>query len=140
MVVSKYTKLKKINASPSLPYIVDFIDVKDFACNDKGDIVQVTITYALCVEPEDWEKYLVEQKAQMQKAAVERENKELDEACNTILRTDPFGATYNGKKLIEIIKADFLWFDKALKEMKNPYILPKLKLIKEAIDNGKIDV
>jgi len=140
MVISKYTKLKKITASPNLPYIVDFIDVKDYAHNEKGDIVNVVITYALCVEEDDWEKFLTEQKAQMQKAAIEKENKELDEACQTILRTDPFGAAYNGKKLIDIVKADFLWFDKALKEMKNPYILPKLKLIKEAIDNGKIDV
>ena len=139
MVISKYTKLKKITASPNLPYIVDFIDIKDYVAVG-NDAKQMVITYALCVEEDDWEKFLLEQKAQMQRAAIEKENKELDEACQTILRTDPFGAAYNGKKLIDIVKADFLWFDKALKEMKNPYILPKLKLIKEAIDNGKIDV
>lgn len=139
MVISKYTKLKKITSSPNLPYIVDFIDIKDYV-EVGNDAKQMVITYALCVDPDDWDKFLTEQKAQMQKAAIERENKELDEACNTILRIDPFGATYNGKKLIDIVKADFLWFDKALKEMKNPYILPKLKLIKEAIDNGKIDI
>ena len=139
MVISKYTKLKKITASPNLPYIVDFIDIKDYV-EVGNDAKQMVITYALCVEEDDWEKFLLEQKAQMQKAAIEKENKELDEACQTILRTDPFGAAYNGKKLIDIVKADFLWFDKALKEMKNPYILTKLKLIKEAIDNGKIDV
>lgn len=59
------------------------------------------------------------------------EDEKYKEACETILNTDPFGGHHSGKKLIDIFKNDRLWVDMAFRDLKNKYILEKLKIIKE---------
>lgn len=136
MVISKYTKLTR---NPNGKCIVDFIDMKDYV--DTGaDARQVVITYALCVDPENWDAFVAEQAGFTESKEKAQEDKKLTEACETILKTDPFDNKYNGWKLIDIYKANFLWVEKALNEMKNTFIVNRLKIIKEAVENGKIDV
>lgn len=60
------------------------------------------------------------------------ESKELTEAKNTILNTDPFGNRHAGQTLGEIVKDDPAWVQKALKEMTNKYIRDRLELIVES--------
>lgn len=140
MVISKFTTLKPINKTPNLTCIVDFVDIKDYTILENGAVQQVVITYALCVNPNQWELFLEEQAILGNQKAVAEENEKLKDACETILTTDPFGAKYSGWKLIDIYKANFLWVDQALKEMRNKYIVERLKIIKEAVDNGKITI
>lgn len=140
MVISKYTKLKPITKSPATAaHIVDFVDVKDYV-EVGNDARQVVITYAVCVDDRDWDNFIAEQAGFTEKKEQAEEDKKLTEACETILKTDPFGGDYNNMRLIDIYKANFLWVEKALKEMKNTYIVNRLKIIKEAVENGKIDV
>ena len=136
MIWSKYTKLVKNTKDKC---IVDAVDVKDVYVGDNG-AYELTATYFLVVEPEQWEAFIAEQAGQQAEAQKTEQDKKLAEACDTILKTDPFGAQYNGYKLIDIVKTDYLWLDKALKEMKNQYIVNRLIIIKEAIDNGKIEI
>lgn len=139
MVISKYTKLTPMTRTTTTAHIVDFVDIKDYV-EVGNDARQVVITYALCVAPEDWDKFIAEQAVFTEKKEQAEEDKKLNEACETILKTDPFGGDYNNMRLIDIYKANFLWVEKALKEMKNTYIVNRLKIIKEAVENGKIDV
>ena len=61
------------------------------------------------------------------------------EACETPLKSDPFkSGWHNGHKLIEIRENDPEWWAKALKELKNNFIVAKMKIIEEGIANGKI--
>lgn len=55
---------------------------------------------------------------------------ELENALDTILNKDPFGAKYSGKPLRTIFDAhDKEWIDKALTLMHNQFIVDKIKLI-----------
>lgn len=61
------------------------------------------------------------------------------EACETELKSDPFkSGWHNGHKLIEIRENDPEWWARALKELKNNFIVAKMKTIEEGIANGKI--
>lgn len=61
------------------------------------------------------------------------------EACETELKSDPFkSGWHNGHKLIEIRENDPEWWARALKELKNNFIVAKMKIIEEGIANGKI--
>lgn len=61
------------------------------------------------------------------------------EACETELKSDPFkSGWHNGHKLIEIRENDPEWWARALKELKNNFIVTKMKTIEEGIANGKI--
>lgn len=61
------------------------------------------------------------------------------EACETELKSDPFkSGWHNGHKLIEIRENDPEWWARALKELKNNFIVAKMRTIEEGIANGKI--
>lgn len=62
------------------------------------------------------------------------ESKELVEAKNTILNTDPFGShRHAGKTLGEIVATDMEWVNHALKNMTNEYIRNRLQLIVDSM-------
>lgn len=66
-------------------------------------------------------------------------NEDFIEACETELKSDPFkSGWHNGHKLIEIRENDPEWWARALKELKNNFIVAKMKTIEEGIANGKI--
>ena len=136
MIWSKYTKLVKNTKDKC---IIDAVDIKDVYIDDTG-AHELTATYFLVVEPDQWDAFIAEQTSQQTTIEKNEQDNKLLDACNTILKTDPFGARFNGYKLIDIFKTDFLWVDKALKEMKNQYIVSRLVIIKEAIENGKIEI
>lgn len=61
------------------------------------------------------------------------------EACETELKSDPFkSGWHNGHKLIDIRENDPEWWARALKELKNNFIVSKMRTIEEGIANGKI--
>lgn len=137
MITSRYIKLYK--QQPSNTIIVDTVNIKDFIVTDSGGY-QAEITYLACVKTEDFDNFKQEQEQEAVKIVKQEENKKLEEACNAVLRTDPFGKKYNGWKLIDIYKANFLWVDKYINESTNKFMVEKLKIIKEAVENGEIDV
>lgn len=66
-------------------------------------------------------------------------NEDFIEACETELKSDPFkSGWHNGHKLIEIRENDPEWWARALKELKNNFIVAKMRAIEEGIANGKI--
>lgn len=64
---------------------------------------------------------------------------EFENALDTVINKDPFGAKYSGKRIREIFEnGDAAWLDFALKNMHNPFILDKLKYIVSRGGYGKI--
>lgn len=62
------------------------------------------------------------------------ESKELVEAKNTILNTDPFGDhKHSGQALGEIVASDMAWVQHALENMTNEYIKKRLQLIVDSM-------
>lgn len=62
------------------------------------------------------------------------ESKELVEAKNTILNTDPFGDhKHSGQALGEIVASDMAWVEYALENMTNEYIKKRLQLIVDSM-------
>ena len=63
------------------------------------------------------------------------ESKELIEAKNTILNTDPFGEhRHSGQSLGEIVSNDMAWVQYALENMTNEYIKKRLKIIVDSMN------
>lgn len=138
LIKSKYTYL--IN--------IDYINILEYETQNKYKVVSIIetkndIVYCQCVKLDDFDKFIEEQKqnnnAEAEKV-LHKEQEALDEACNTVLKTDPFGGKYNGFKLIDIYKSNILWVDKALNEMHNKYIVDRLKIIQKGVEDGKIDI
>lgn len=62
------------------------------------------------------------------------ESKELTEAKNTILNTDPFGNhQHSGQTLGEIVSNDMKWVEYALENMSNEYIRKRLQIIVDSM-------
>lgn len=62
------------------------------------------------------------------------ESKELVEAKNTILNTDPFGDhKHSGQALGQIVASDMAWVEYALENMTNEYIKKRLQLIVDSM-------
>lgn len=81
--------------------------------------------------------YAIEQGATTQPEA--DNSADFIEACETELKSDPFkSGWHNGHKLIEIRQNDPEWWARALKELKNNFIVAKMRTIEEGIANGKI--
>lgn len=84
---------------------------------------------AFMVEQQELRKE-VSQKPQAQVV----ESKELVEAKNTILNTDPFGDhKHSGQALGEIVASDMAWVEYALENMTNEYIKKRLQLIVDSM-------
>ena len=60
--------------------------------------------------------------------------KEVTEALNTVLNTDPFGLKQEGKTLKEIYKTCPEWWDTATKKLKNKFIKGKMDIIDKYVD------
>lgn len=102
-------------------------------------VVQVDMVgdyvYYECVKKEHFFKALEDKST-----APEADNSaDFIEACETELKSDPFkSGWHNGHKLIEIRENDPEWWARALKELKNNFIVAKMRTIEEGIANGKI--
>ena len=60
--------------------------------------------------------------------------KEVIEALDTVLNTDPFGLKQEGKTLKEIYKTCPEWWDTATKKLKNKFIKGKMDIIDKYVD------
>lgn len=60
--------------------------------------------------------------------------KEVTEALDTVLNTDPFGLKQEGKTLKEIYKTCPEWWDTATKKLKNKFIKGKMDIIDKYVD------
>ena len=60
--------------------------------------------------------------------------KEVTEALDTVLNTDPFGLKQEGKTLKEIYKTCPEWWDTATKKLKNKFIKGKMDIIDRYVD------
>ena len=138
LIKSKYTYL--IN--------IDYINIVEHETQNKYRVVSIIetkndIVYCQCVKLEDFDAFIEEQKTNIiieTENAKQKDKEILKEACETVLKIDPFGGKFNGKKLIEIYKSNILWVDKAIKEMRNKFIVDKLLLIQKGVNDGKIDI
>lgn len=138
LIKSKYTYL--IN--------IDYLNITEYQTQNKYKAISIIetkdgVVYCQCVKLEDFDNFIEEQQINNNVEAekvLQKEQEALDEACNTVLKTDPFGGKYNGFKLIDILKSNALWVDKALEEMRNKYIVDRLKLILKGVEDGKINI
>jgi len=133
LIKSKYTLFININYFEQAPEMMDKYKVITVLC----DVDEPK--YLLAVHLKDWQNFIEEQR-QNANTSNEQETKELTEACETVLKIDPFGGKYNGFKLIDICKANILWVYKAINEMHNKYIVDRLKIILKGAEDGKIDI
>lgn len=73
--------------------------------------------------PKEEQEKLFEEKEQ------KKEDEELENAMDTILNSDPFGGVHAGQKLGYIYQNDKKWIERALKELRNTFILDRIKII-----------
>lgn len=93
-----------------------------------------------CISSSDWHKYLLEsvpQKIEEAKTKPEvKIDKQVIQALSTVLNYDPFNMGADNKTLREIYRDLPKWVEIARLELKNKYILEKIKTIDEFIKNG----
>lgn len=123
--------------------IVSFDEYQE--TNIKKEIVVLTIInindviLVEYIEEKDVISYIKEQEEMRKQIAPKPqaqvvESKELVEAKNTILNTDPFGDhKHSGQALGEIVSSDMAWVEYALENMTNEYIKKRLQLIVDSM-------
>lgn len=93
-----------------------------------------------CISNSDWHKYLLENVPQkVEEARTKPEvkiDKQVIQALSTVLNYDPFNMGADNKTLREIYRDLPKWVEIARLELKNKYILEKIKTIDEFIKNG----
>lgn len=61
----------------------------------------------------------------------------LEDAMNTVINYDPFGGKFTGKTVAEACRSTE-WTEKAVKGLKNMFLLDRVKLVRGAMDEGVI--
>ena len=93
-----------------------------------------------CISDDDWHKYLLESVPQkIEETRIKPEvkiDKQVIQALSTVLNYDPFNMGADNKTLREIYRDLPKWVEIARLELKNKYILEKIKTIDEFIKNG----
>ena len=93
-----------------------------------------------CISDDDWHKYLLESVPQkIEEARTKPEvkiDKQVIQALSTVLNYDPFNMGADNKTLREIYRDLPKWVEIARLDLKNKYILEKIKIIDEFIKNG----
>ena len=118
---STFSKIMRVQQFDQISRHDDTIPISIIKLGD-GDIfiefIKESDATAFMVEQQELRKE-VSQKPQAQVV----ESKELVEAKNTILNTDPFGDhKHSGQALGEIVASDMAWVQHALENMTNEYI------------------
>ena len=123
--------------------VIRFYDIKEFL-NDESTlyVIEEKNTILQMVEHFETDTLIVEylpREAQEQSAVSFERDIEFDNALDTIINNDPFGAKYSGKPLRCIFEnGDNEWLDKALNLMHNEFIRKKLEYIVARGGYGKI--
>lgn len=129
---STYSKIMRIQQFDQKSIHDDIILISIIKLGD-GDIliefIKESDATAFMIEQQELRKE-ISQKPQAQVV----ESKELVEAKNTILNTDPFGDhKHSGQALGEIVASDMAWVQHALENMTNEYIKKRLQLIVDSM-------
>lgn len=131
------------NVKSTFSKITSFDEYQVTNKKDKVVIISIiTINNEILVEyvsENDFIAYMKEQEEMRKQIAPKLqaqvvESKELVEAKNTILNTDPFGDhKHSGQALGEIVASDMAWVEYALENMTNEYIKKRLQLIVDSM-------
>lgn len=132
-------EFKRLNKNSILRIysLKDFLNNEEtlFSIEEKNTILQM-------IEHEATDSLIVEylpREIQEQSAVSFERDIEFDNALDTIINNDPFGAKYSGKPIRCIFEnGDNEWLDKALNLMHNEFIRKKLEYIVARGGYGKI--
>lgn len=129
---STYSKIMRVQQFDSTSNHDDMIPISIIKLGDNDifiEYIKESEATAFMIEQQELRKE-VSQKPQAQVI----ESKELVEAKNTILNTDPFGDhKHSGQALGEIVASDMDWVQHALENMTNEYIKKRLQLIVDSM-------
>ena len=128
---STYSKIMRVQQFDAAPHN-DIIPISIIKLGENDifiEYIKESEAMAFMIEQQELRKE-VSQKPQAQVV----ESKELVEAKNTILNTDPFGDhKHSGQALGEIVASDMAWVEYALENMTNEYIKKRLQLIVDSM-------
>lgn len=129
---STYSKIMRVQQFDQTSRLDDIIPISIIKLGDNDifiEFIKELEATAFMIEQQELRKE-VSQKPQAQVV----ESKELVEAKNTILNTDPFGDhKHSGQALGEIVASDMAWVQHALENMTNEYIKKRLQLIVDSM-------
>lgn len=134
-------EFKRLNKNSQLKFIYLSPDNKLDSFIDVNEIVEDGVLLQM-VGIESLHQIVLEilpREAQEQSTSSFERDIEFDNALDTIINNDPFGAKYSGKPIRCIFEnGDNEWLDKALNLMHNEFIRKKLEYIVARGGYGKI--